>query len=349
MNTLSIKRADNNFEIIDQTALPQAESYVLITNYQDMIKAIKTLQIRGAPAIGLAAMAGAYLACEQYRHEADFETKLSNALNEIENSRPTAVNLHRAIEKVKSALTGDSSQWLNKIDELVNGIMQYEFQACENMAENGLQLIPKEYTRFLTHCNTGSLATYGSGTALGVLKKIASKRDIEVYVDETRPLLQGSRLTMWELMKANIKCHLITDNMAARTIEQKKIQAIIVGADRIARNRDTANKIGTFNLAILAKYFNIPFYVVAPETTIDNKIESGKEMIIEERGAEEIVQIKDIKIAPENAIVYNPAFDITPSDLITAIITDKSVYRSPRQARRVAVPSDINGSGGRFT
>ena len=325
MNILSIKRTENAFEIIDQTMLPHAENYLTIANYQDMIKAIKTLQIRGAPAIGIAAVAAAFLACIQYKDEQGFEQKLSNALKEIENSRPTAVNLFHAIEKVRNLLTGDTSQWLSKIDNLVNQLMRYEFQACESMAVNGLHYIPKEYTRFLTHCNTGSLATYGSGTALGVLKLIASKREIEVYVDETRPLLQGSRLTMWELMKANIKCHLITDNMAARTIEQKNIQAIIVGADRIARNGDTANKIGTFNLAILAKYFNIPFYIVAPETTIDHKIEKGKEMIIEERDAEEVLRIMNVQITPNNASVFNPAFDITPADLITAIITDKRI------------------------
>jgi len=335
MNVLSIKRINNHFEIIDQTALPHFENYVMITDYHDMIKAIKTLQIRGAPAIGIAAIAGAYLACERYRHEVDFEIKLSNALIEIENSRPTAVNLFHAIERVRSVLIGDSSLWMDKINGLVDELMLYEFKACEDMAVNGLQFIPKEYTRFLTHCNTGSLATYGCGTALGVLKKIAINRDIEVYVDETRPLLQGSRLTMWELMKANIKCHLITDNMAARTIEEKHIQAIIVGADRIAKNGDTANKIGTFGLAILAKYFNIPFYVVAPETTIDCKTETGNDMIIEERPAEEVSNIvvanhdiPKIQIAPDNADVYNPAFDITPSDLITAIITDKRVLHS---------------------
>jgi len=331
MNIFSIKRVGDSFEIIDQTLLPNNESYVIISDYQTMIKAIKTLQIRGAPAIGIAALAGAYLACRQFQNEQGFEDKLSNALIEIENSRPTAVNLFYAIKKVRSTLIGDSATWLSKIDGLVNDLIHYEYQACEKMADNGFKHIPKEYTRFLTHCNTGSLATYGGGTALGVLKKIASQREIVVYVDETRPLFQGSRLTMWELMKANIKCHLITDNMAAWTIKEKGIQAIIVGADRIAKNRDTANKIGTFNLAILAKYFDIPFYVVAPETTIDPNIESGREMIIEERSAEEITTVcfggdeKRIKIAPEHAKVYNPAFDITPGELITSIITDRSI------------------------
>ena len=329
MDIYSIRRIGQSFKIIDQTLLPNSEKYVLIDDYQAMIKAIKSLQVRGAPAIGIAAVAGAFLACKKYLGEIHFEKKMLEALSEIEQSRPTAVNLFHATAQVRQVLKDDSTQWFKKLDELVDSYMQYEYDACEEMANNGMNFIPKEYTRFLTHCNTGSLATYGVGTALGVLKRISENREIEVFVDETRPLLQGSRLTMWELMKSNITSYLITDNMAARMIETKGIQAIIVGADRIAKNGDTANKIGTLNLAILAKHFQIPLYIVAPESTIDFDINSGKDMVIEERDAAEVYNIKDISIAPENVQVINSAFDITPSSLITAIITNKAVYSKP--------------------
>jgi len=325
MDLYSIKRTSKIFEIIDQTCLPHHEVYTLIYNYREMIEAIKNLRIRGAPALGIAAVAGCYLASELYKERPDYEKKMMQAVFEIENSRPTAVNLFYATRKVREILKTDSLQWNRKLDSLVDELMYDELRACEMIAQYGYEFIPPQICSFLTHCNTGSLATYGSGTALGVLKKIATQREIEVYVDETRPLLQGSRLTMWELMKEKIPCTLITDNMAARTIQTKDIQAIITGADRIARNGDTANKIGTYNLAILAKYFHIPFYVVAPESTFDNSIKTGKEMIIEIREADEILQVRGARIAPETAKVFNPAFDITPKELITAIITDKGI------------------------
>ena len=336
MEIYSIKRNGQHFEIIDQSLLPNTERTVLIENYQDMIDAIKKLKIRGAPAIGIAAVATAFLACRKLCNEKDFEKKMYNVVHEIEKSRPTAVNLFHATEKVKHILQNKSETWLNKIDDLVDRLMQYEFQACEKMAANALKIIPKDYYKFLTHCNTGSLATYGIGTALGVIRKISEldtafrgNKKVEVFVDETRPLLQGSRLTAWELMKSKIDCTLITDNMAARVINNKGVQAIITGADRIACNGDTANKIGTFNLAILANFFSIPFYIVAPETTIDLSISSGKAMIIEERDSAEITMIKGVQIAPNNSKTYNPAFDITPGSLITAIITDKNIYQKP--------------------
>jgi methylthioribose-1-phosphate isomerase len=325
MEIYSIKRIDQKFEIIDQTLLPHEEKYLLIDEYQEMIEAIKKLRIRGAPAIGIAGAAAAYLAFQQYQHDPNFKQKMANALTEIENSRPTAVNLFHAIKTCRDAIQGVSKDALYSVSTIVDNLMHYELSACEKMAQNGFTHIPPNITRFLTHCNTGSLATYGIGTALGVIRKIASHREIEVFVDETRPLLQGSRLTMWELMKSNIKCTLITDNMAARTIEQKGIQAIITGADRIAQNGDTANKIGTFNLAILAKHFNIPFYIVAPETTIDRNIRTGQEMIIEERDINEITHLHEMPLAPKHAQAFNPAFDVTPHELITAIITDNGV------------------------
>jgi len=336
MEIYSIKRKKNYFEIIDQTLLPTKEQYITIKDYKDMIKAIKKLRIRGAPAIGIAAVATAYLACEQFEKDKDYIKLMPKIITEIEQSRPTAVNLFFATQKLKTILKETPLLWKNKIHTLVDEFMSYEMQACENMAINAINIIPKEYSIFLTHCNTGSLATYGIGTALGVIRKISENnirfRDnqaIHVYVDETRPLLQGSRLTMWELIKSKIDCTLITDNMAAKVISSKGIQAIITGADRIASNGDTANKIGTYNLSILAKHFKIPFYIVAPETTIDKNIKSGKEMIIEERNPNEIIKIKDQFIAPEESKTFNPAFDVTPNELITTIITDKKAYTKP--------------------
>ncbi|MCL2063374.1 MAG: S-methyl-5-thioribose-1-phosphate isomerase [Candidatus Cloacimonetes bacterium] len=333
MDVFSIKRFDDKFKILDQTLLPLEEKYLLIDDYKDMIEAIKQLKIRGAPAIGIAGIAATYLAGKKYLNETDFKKKMLVAMSEIENSRPTAVNLFHAIEKVRDILLiqNDSNKFnqntiLCEINKLVDELMQYEYEACQKMAINGFDYIPKHINRFLTHCNTGSLATYGSGTALGVIKEIAKHREIEVYVDETRPLFQGSRLTMWELQKSDINCTLITDNMAAWTIKTKNIQAIITGADRIAQNGDTANKIGTLNLALLANHFAIPFYIVAPESTFDKKINSGKDIVIEERDCEEVSFFKGVSLTPKCIKVFNPAFDVTNRDLISAIITDQKVY-----------------------
>ena len=329
MEIHSIKRIDDKFEIIDQTLLPDIEKYILIESYKEMIEAIKHLRIRGAPAIGIAAISAAFLACQKNTPSIvpiDNKDFMLSVITEIENSRPTAVNLFHGTKAVRKVLETDPAKWLQSISSLVDEQMKYEFEACEAMSQNGFDFIPKFINKFLTHCNTGSLATYGAGTALGVIKKISQNREIEVYVDETRPLLQGARLTMWELKKSNINSFLLTDNMAAWTIKTKNIQAIITGADRIAKNGDTANKIGTFNLAILAKFFNIPFYIVAPESTIDSQINSGLEMIIEERESREISHFRGNAIAPENVQVFNPAFDITPAELITAIITEKDIY-----------------------
>ena len=332
MDIYSIKRINKSFEIIDQTLLPEEEKYVLIDDYKDMIEAIKQLKIRGAPAIGIAALAAAYLACKKYQNNPCFELNFLAALSDIENSRPTAVNLFYAIDKVRELLKKGASSiicqstLLKNLDNLVNAMMQYEFEACQKMANNGSNYIPEHITKFLTHCNTGSLATFGAGTALGVIKKIAKYRKIEVFVDETRPLFQGSRLTMWELQKSGITSTLITDNMAAWTIKTKKIQAIITCADRIAKNGDTANKIGTLNLAILARFYGIPFYIVAPESSIDRSINSGDDIIIEERESSEISNIKGGSITPKNSIIFNPAFDVTPNELISAIITENMVY-----------------------
>lgn len=318
--------------IIDQTKLPLEEKYIKIYDYQTMIEAIKMLRIRGAPAIGVAAATAGYLAAKELKASPDFKTKLQSRLHEIMMSRPTAVNLFFAIEKLQTIMQEESIK--NNIEEkffrFANELSDYEIQACENMGKNGAdEICSGKPLKILTHCNTGSLATVGIGTALGVIRKISERVKTLVFVDETRPLLQGARLTAWELEKSGIDYKLITDNMAASAIKNQNVDLIVTGADRIASNGDSANKIGTMNLAILANYFNIPFYIVAPESTIDRKIKDGSEIKIEQRGAEEIKKVRECQIAPESAEVFSPAFDVTPAKLISAIITDKQVYKFP--------------------
>lgn len=330
MDVYSILRKKQSFLILDQTLLPLIEKQIEIFDYRVMIEAIKALRIRGAPAIGIAAAGACWLAAIEFEKQDNFLEELNSAVLEIEASRPTAVNLFNATQKARSIINSTSpDKIVFALFELVDSLFHYEFDSCNQMAENGLNYIPQDYTNFLTHCNTGGLATYGTGTALGVIRKIAQNRQIKVFADETRPLLQGARLTMWELMKSGIDATLITDNMAAHSIKTKGIHCIITGADRICKNGDSANKIGTYNLSILADYFKIPFYIVAPESTIDRSLESGEQIIIEERKAHEVTHYKEVQFAPDNAKAFNPAFDVSPAHLIKAIITEKKVYEYP--------------------
>ena len=318
--------------IIDQTILPRFEKLIRIRDYRKMIEAIKMLRIRGAPAIGVAGAMACFLAAKELEQDENFKPNLFSQIEEIEASRPTAVNLFYATKQAKIIVAKFSSkiEILKELFQFTNELVRYEKNASENMGVNGCnEIVNSASIKILTHCNTGSLATVGIGTALGVIRKISEKIDTEVYVDETRPLLQGARLTAWELGKSEIKYKLITDNMAAAVMKNIGIDVIITGADRIASNGDSANKIGTLNLAILAKYFDIPFYIVAPESTLDRDIMSGDEIKIEQRGADEIKKIKNKIIAPEDAEVYSPAFDVTPANLIKGIITEKQVYHFP--------------------
>ncbi|PID28935.1 MAG: S-methyl-5-thioribose-1-phosphate isomerase [Candidatus Cloacimonadota bacterium] len=317
-------------EIIDQTLLPNDFKLLKITDYREMIEAIKTLRIRGAPAIGIAASVACYLAAKEIQTKNGNYSDFLEAVKEIEASRPTAVNLFYACNGIR-AINAEIKNLPAKVYDYAEKLRDYEIDACRKMGENGARLISKKSLKILTHCNTGSLATVGIGTALGMIRVLAESHDVHVFVDETRPLLQGARLTAWELGESGIPYSLITDNMVASVIRSEKIDMIITGADRIAANGDSANKIGTFNLAVLAKYFGIPLYIVAPETTLDSKIRNGEEIIIEERSPSEVKQWRDVKTAPENANAKNPAFDVTPSELIKAIITEKNVYSYPYQ------------------
>ena len=318
--------------IIDQTKLPRDESYLEISDYRIMIGAIKDLAIRGAPALGVAGAFAAVLAANEFKslESKIFNARLDAALNEIADARPTAVNLGWGINRMKELLSRISSSDHNEIiaqmRKLSQDILDEDINMCKAIGKHGADLLPDECS-IITHCNAGGLATAGYGTALGVMFAAHEMgKKLHVYADETRPLLQGSRLTTWELMKAGIDVTLITDGMAAYLMSKGGIDCCITGADRIASNGDTANKIGTFSLAVAAEKHEVPFYVAAPYSTLDLSIDSGAQIPIEERDPKEVRNCFDQPISPVDVKVWNPAFDITPSSMIAAIITEKGVH-----------------------
>jgi len=335
----SIKFDKDQLYIIDQTLLPLEKKYIPIDNIETACEAIVNLRIRGAPAIGVMAALSAYVEIQRLYRDSqipnivDFKENLKIILNKLGKTRPTAVNLFYAIDRISREVLENHylsvEEAIHHLKRVAISIYEEDKELCNRIGENGAKLIFNG-ANILTHCNTGSLATAGRGTALGAIYTAVEKGiKVHVYNTETRPLLQGARLTSFELAYANIPNTLITDNMVSSLFANKKIDMVMVGADRIAKNGDTANKIGTFSIAILANYFNIPFYVLAPYTTIDKTIQSGREIIIEKRKKEEVIQFQNCKTAPENIDVYNPAFDVTPSNLITAIITEEGIYRYP--------------------
>ncbi len=333
----SISISKDKAIIIDQTLLPSEEKYIEINNSDQMIEAIKKLRIRGAPAIGIAGMYACWLAFCEEKMNACNQKALLTKINAIEIARPTAVNLSYATDKARSYVNSHSFNWDNdQLYQMTDFLMDVELNNSQKMGQHGANLIysGQRELRILTHCNTGSLATYGDGTALSVIRALAKKTKVKVWADETRPLMQGSRLTMWELMKDGIDCTLISDSMAAHTIKTQGIDLIITGADRIALNGDSANKIGTYNLSILAKHFNIPFYIVAPTTTIDYAIESGSSIVIEERDSKELIFVGTKQTAPANAKVFNPAFDVVDSSYIESIITEEGAFKYPYDFRK---------------
>ncbi|NLM05716.1 MAG: S-methyl-5-thioribose-1-phosphate isomerase [Tissierellia bacterium] len=321
---------DDRLSLLDQRKLPLAEEYFECKTYKDVEFAIRDMVVRGAPAIGIAAGYGAYLAALEFVNSDDFDKEMEKALDILNKSRPTAVNLMWAVDKMKKLLEDNkdrsNEEKAKLIKKLAIDIEKLEEEMSLDMSKNGAELVKKGDT-ILTHCNTGSLATSGLGTALGVIKYAHEEgKDIKVYADETRPRLQGARLTAYELDKEKIPFKLISDSVAATLIRDGKIDFIVVGADRIAKNGDTANKIGTFMLSIVAKEYKVPFYIAAPSSTIDFDIETGKEIEIEERDESEVTEIEGVRIAPHGIQVYNPAFDVTPYQNITGIITEKKVY-----------------------
>ncbi len=313
-----------SLKILDQRLLPGQELYLEFTKADEVIKAIKDMVIRGAPAIGLAGAWACCLAAKDNNLKND-ESQLIEKFEEIKQARPTAVNLSKAIERMKISL---QEKGISGLEEEALAIFNEDEAMCQMMAVYGLTLLPnKSEYKFITHCNTGSLATAGIGTALGLIKFLAGQRKkVKVFATETRPYLQGSRLTAWELNKCEIPVTLMPDSAVAYLMSKENIDAVFVGADRIVANGDTANKIGTYTLALLAREFKIPFYVVAPSTSIDLSLSSGAEIEIEQRHSSELTEFNGLKIAPPNISVLNPAFDITPGNLISAFITEKGIF-----------------------
>jgi len=331
----TIKWKNGKARYIDQTLLPMKTKYVECGDVKKMWRAIKRLEVRGAPAIGIAGALGVVLGVKDSKAKTfdKFLNEIKGVVGYLATSRPTAVNLFWALTRMECVAAANSNRSVSDIKKILLKealkIIDEDKSSCRAMARFGSALIKKGDT-ILTHCNAGGLATADYGTALGVLFE-ANKQGkmIKVYADETRPLLQGARLTTWELMREGIDTTLICDNMAAHLMAKGVIDKIFVGADRIASNGDAANKIGTYGLAVLAKYHGIPLYVVAPLSTFDFKIKTGSEIPIEERNANEVRQILGKPIAPKNVKVYNPAFDVTPNELIAAIVTERGVFKKP--------------------
>ncbi len=335
MPIATIEWVNNSVKIINQKRLPFRLEFIYCRSLKRLWKAIKTLEVRGAPALGIAASLGVVLAAVNSRAKttACFRRDLHRAIRYLSVSRPTAVNLFNALKRMEGLIGRHKNSSIAQLKKILlqeaQKIISEDQLACRRMAKFGAKLI-KNNDSLLTLCNAGSLATADYGTALGVMYRAREEgKYIKVFSCETRPLLQGARLTTWELLRENIDTTLICDNMAAFLMAQKKIDKIFVGADRIAANGDTANKIGTYNLAILAKYHQVPFYVVAPFSTFDLNIKNGSLIPIENRNAKEVTEILGKTIAPSGVKVYNPAFDVTPHKLITAIITEMGIINPP--------------------
>lgn len=339
VETITLSKGKVKF--IDQTLLPHKFKVVSTDDVKRLWRAIKKLEIRGAPAIGIAGALGIVIGTKDSAAERfdTFFKELKITADYLGSSRPTAVNLFWAIERMKETAYKNRAKKVKEIKRILLkeaiSIINEDKSSCRRMAAFGARFVKKN-SNILTHCNAGGLATADYGTALGVLFEARRQgKHFKVYVDETRPLLQGARLTTWELMREGIDTTLICDNMAASLMAKGKIDMIFVGADRIAANGDTANKIGTYNLAVLADYHGIPFYVVAPISTFDLTLKTGIDIPIEERNGNEVRDIYGKLIAPRNVKVYNPAFDVTPAGLITAIITEKGIFK--RCGSRISV------------
>ena len=316
--------------MIDQTRLPRETTYVTCRNYNEVADAIRTMIIRGAPAIGVAAAMGVALGALK---ASDLEAEMPVICETLAKTRPTAVNLFWAIERMKTlyeSQRGSSAEAIRlRLVKEAQQIKLEDIAINQAIGRNGASLVPDGKT-VLTHCNAGALATAGYGTALGVIRAaVESGKKIDVFADETRPFLQGARLTAWELQQDGIATTLITDNMAGHFLKSGRIGCVVVGADRIAANGDVANKIGTYSVAVLAKENNIPFYVAAPISTLDLTLASGDLIPIEQRAAAEVTHVQGVHMAPDDIAVANPAFDVTPNRYVTGIITERGVARAP--------------------
>jgi methylthioribose-1-phosphate isomerase len=333
----TIEWKDDAVVMIDQRKLPSSEVYVTCKTANEVAKAIKTMVIRGAPAIGVAAAMGIAVGMTRSRATGtkQFTTEFQKACDLMAGTRPTAVNLFWAIERMKKAFAAAAhdGRSVNEIKQILvdeaRAIHDEDVQSCRTMGAHGAGLVPAT-ARILTHCNAGALATAGYGTALGVIRAAAEQgKTITVLADETRPFLQGARLTAWELVKDGIDTTVITDNMAGAMMRLGHVDLVVVGADRIAANGDVANKIGTYGVAVLAKEHGIPFYVAAPLSTVDLNTPDGSRIPIEERTEREVTHIGASRLTPDGAHIRNPAFDVTPAKYVTAIITERGIARAP--------------------
>ncbi len=331
----SISYKDGKVHIIDQTQIPVKMEVIELENVEQCYDAIKKLKVRGAPAIGVAAGYGMVLSNKNNgaTNFEDYYQKFKKDAEYLNSSRPTAVNLSWALKRINNLVLNNKDKDIDEIKKLVEqeaiNIHKEDIETCRLISKNGATLL-KDGMTILTHCNAGRLAVSKYGTALGPIYYAKEQgMDIKVYADETRPLLQGSRLTCFELMEAGVDVTLITDNMAATVMKSGKIDAVFLGCDRIAANGDVANKIGTYGVAILAKHHNIPFYTLGPLSTIDLNTATGEDIIIEERDPDEVRYIKGVQVAPKDVKVYNPAFDVTPHELVSGIITEKGIVRAP--------------------
>lgn len=333
----AMKHADSKLDLIDQKRLPNEEIWITCEELESVAKAIEDMVVRGAPAIGCAAAWGIAIDAANHRNLGtwgDYRKRFSVALERMSRTRPTAVNLFYALNEMqKSALAFAPDTPMgtvaNTLSNRAQALFDDDIRTCRAIGDHGASILPRP-ANVLTHCNTGSLATAGYGTALGIIRSMHRMGNIRnVWVDETRPYLQGARLTAFELGQDKIPYKLVTDNMAAYLMQLGQVDLVVVGADRIATNGDTANKIGTYGLAVLCQHHKIPFVVAAPKSTIDFKISSGKAIPVEERPARELKEVQGVSVAPLDAAVWNPSFDVTPSNLIYAIVTEDGVFRGP--------------------
>jgi methylthioribose-1-phosphate isomerase (EC 5.3.1.23) len=333
-NIETLRWNEDHFEMIDQRILPAEFEYVSYTTANQVADGIRDMVVRGAPAIGCAAAYGVALAALNLKDTSrdEFAKGMEEAFEVLAQSRPTAINLFWAIDRMKSVMNdaqGLVKEIANALLDEAHKIKREDIEINRAMGKNGAELL-NDGARVLTHCNAGALATAGHGTALGVFRSaVEAGKKISVIADETRPFLQGARLTAWEMVQENIPVTLISDNMSGHLMSHGEIDAIVVGTDRVASNGDVANKIGTYMVAVLAKRHNIPFYVACPLSTIDRSINSGKDIPIEERPVEEVTGYRDCQWAAKGVKVRNPAFDVTPADLVTGLITEKGVVLSP--------------------
>ena len=343
----TIEWTDAGVVMIDQTRLPGEQVFVTCTDYQQVAESIRSMVIRGAPAIGVAAAMGVAIGVQK-ASAANLDQDFETICDTLAATRPTAVNLFWAIDRMKRLYNSLRRQPVEQIRaRLVEEAQQIRLEDIainEAIGRNGAGLVPDGRT-VLTHCNAGALATAGYGTALGVIRTAVSEgKRVDVFADETRPFLQGARLTVWELMQDGIPATLITDNMAGHFLKSGRIGCVVVGADRIAANGDVANKIGTYSLAVLAKENGIPFYVAAPVSTLDLTLDSGDRIPIEQRSAAEVTHVFGVAVAPEGVSVQNPAFDVTPNRYVTAIITERGVARAPYGESLRALASDARAN-----